>query len=360
MGAPSGQTGVAHASGDAAHAADYNSVLVSGLQSSGRNNHVCLSRQEDGGVVAVSLPDTGTGNTVQSHVLLVDGHHITGILQSRTGQPVIGGVKCRPRIRCSRRGIIVAALAGLVTGAKVYRIIGNLGQGISAVLVHAVSAPSVHQGADASAITIGIIIARGELLVLSVAALVHVDLNGLNVAVQGNDIALGGLVGQIAGAQINTGQEGVVGLALNDLHADGVAIGIEVHVVGGVLHVGLAVLIQNLDVVLGSGGVVVLGAVHLDPATVLEGADAHIADHLNGGDGLDGLVSHSDQNDVVLLHVLNGEVLAGDLDGLGAAAGAAHGIGILHQLLGGGNLLHAPDVEGDLVLLGVVVGAGLG
>ena len=66
-------------------------------------------------------------------------------------------------------------------------------------------------------------------------ALVRVDLDGLDVPVKGDDVALGRLVGQVAGTQVNTGQEGVVGLLLNDLHADGVAIGSEIHIVGGVL-----------------------------------------------------------------------------------------------------------------------------
>ena len=263
--------------------------------------------QVDGVVVAVDL---GGANTGQGDILLVD---------------------------LDLTAIIVSVNRGLHDLDLVTRIRGDLLQGVHTGVVHAVGAPSIHMGA---------VLGAGKEL-----ALAHIDRDGLHAAIQEDDIGIGILGGQVAGVALHAGEEHIlVGLGVL-LNADQVAVGIEDHIVGGVLQIGLAVVVQHLDVVLGGVGILIGGALHGDILVQLEAVDGGVRDNLGGDHGLHLAGGHGDEVLVVLLHVLHVDIVILDRGGILLLISGLDEI----RILAGAEVVDGVDLNINLFVLGIVV-----
>ena len=373
VGVPGHQVHISDTSGDAVHAADNADVglsgndgciaivrIIDGIIDSVRSNLTVgrnllqLRHDVNGLVVAVDILGSGS---LQGSVLVVD--LLAGGARSRSDRAVSGGSK----------GLVIVILAGLVLAGLV-GILLDLSQGVDAVLVHGVGTPGVPQRAGGELSTIsegnGVSSTLTALLVEGNAVgQIHGELHEGSV---GQDTGgLGGLTLQVAGGQIDAGEEDVVVHSVNDLHADQVAIGVQVHIVLGILQLlssaDAGVVVQGVAVVLHGGVVVVLSTVAHHIAVPGEAVQSNSSQDLGIRDGLDVAVRGSHQEDVVLLDILDSEVVARDLQGLGLTRLASHlaGAGVLVEdlVVAAAVAGQGIDFQGDLVLLLVVVRGGL-
>ena len=192
---------------------------------------------------------------------------------------------------------------------------------------------------------------------------VHGD--GLHGAVHVNDVSVSVPGGQGAVLAVNAGEEHVLVRILILLNADQVAIGIKDHIESGVLQVGVAVLLQDLVVILRGVGILIGLALHGDVLALLEAVDGSVGHHLGGNHGLHLAVSHGDQEHVVLLHggdinvlVLHGDRSAVDIAGLALGNGVLDVVGVLGGVLTG--YIQREDIYINLAVLAVIVLAGDG
>ena len=161
--------------------------------------------QVDGVVVAVDVAAVVGG--LQGHVLLIDGSaiaaHILGIL--------------------GHIGVIVDDVLG---GGH-----GHFLQGVHVVVVDRVGAPGVQLR---QVLASGVDVALG-----------HVHGDGIHVAVHEDDVGVSVPHRQVAVLAVDAGQEHVLVGILVLLNADHVAVGVQDHIVGDVLHIGVVILIQH-------------------------------------------------------------------------------------------------------------------
>ena len=303
---PGGDVGILNAGGHGIHAIndDVGPVAAS---------HDLLdgSGQVDSCVIAVDLVVVRSAATGQGDILLVDGLGVSRI-------SILGDI------------VVIADLAG------------DFGQRVHAVLVDGISAPRIHQSVVAG---------------LGNIALVGLDLDDVHRAVNEDGAGVQGLVGQVAVSGVNAGDEDVVVGSLHQIHADQVAVLVQIDVVGQILQVDLivGVLVQDLHVILSGISVVVLGTVNGDAGAQLESGDLTVRDNLGLGKGLNLTVSHSHQVDLILHNVSSqSDILGGDIEGLLVLVlGQGLHVGVAH-------LVQTIDVEGRFVLLLVIVIGSLG
>ena len=335
------QAHVLGAGGNAVHIVnDQAVVLICSVFTSGGLDSLGLNVDVDSVIVAVDL--TVVGGVVQRDILSVN-------------------------LDLSARGIL-NGLSNL--GALLGELGENFLQGVHAGAVHAVGAPGVDLGeVTRSAVAVCPVAA---LLVLGLTADVHnrgalgkVHGDGLHGAVHVNDVSVSVPGGQGAVLAVNTGEEHVLVRILILLNADQVAIGIKDHIEGGVLQVGVAVLLQDLVVILRGVGILIGLALHGDVLALLEAVDGSVGHHLGSGHGLHLAVSHGDQEHVVLLHggdinvlVLHGDRSAVDIAGLALGNGVLDVVGVLGGVLTG--YIQREDIQINLAVLAVIVLAGDG
>ena len=258
-------------------------------------------------------------------------------------------------VELSQLGVVVSAAGHIGIAVDTVRgsaRIGNSLHSVHVIGVHSVGAPSVQVG-----------LVNGDRQL----ALVHVEADGLHTAIQEDGVGLGSGAAQHAAVNVQASQEHVVVGNLDLFHADDIAISIHVDVVGQVLQVGHAIAggveLHDLIVKLSGAGELVLGAVDLHHGgstsvvlvvVGLKGVHGNAGHDLAVGHGLDLAVSHSDQDSVLLGHVLDGEVLAGDLHGHHVLS--SDSLVLIVDIRG--SLGDAVNIEADLVLLAVIVLVG--
>ena len=238
---------------------------------------------------------------------------------------------------------------------------GHFLQGVHVVVVDRVGAPGVQLR---QVLASGVDVALG-----------HVHGDGVHVAVHEDDVGVSVPHRQVAVLAVDAGQEHVLVGILVLLNADHVAVGVQDHIVGDVLHIGVVILIQHFLVIHDGVGVVILGTAGGNILLQAEVGDAGVGQDLGSVHGLDHALGDGHQEQVVLSHFLDGEVLAVHRDGLllglilvsglhvdGLAAGAVvvhivdiqvHVVVLLVVVLGGLGQIGVDDGHGDLVVLGV-------
>ena len=309
---PQVDAGVLHAGGDIVNAGDDNGIL-----SSFRVDQLQLGRQIDGGIVAVDARITIA--TLQSNVLLVDG----------------GGGDV---VRLSDLGLA-------------RNLVSNRGQGVHAVLISGVGEPGIDQSEIA-------LLVSNVIHDISDIALVALEGDGLGGAVGEDGGGIVVLLGQVGAAGVNAGDEDIVVLSVNLLNTNQVAIGIQNDIVGGVLHVALAVVVQNFHIVLGGSSILILGAAGGHVAAQLEAGDLGIGNGLSFLNGLDLMLSNGNQIEAVFLDALNVDIIVGDGDGLLVLASSQSLLVLL--VVGAVDFLQGIHGEVSRLLLGVIILLGLG
>ena len=321
-----GEVHVLHAGGDGVNVVHDEHGLVAVLH----GDALHLSVDVNGVVVAVDAGEVAhVANALVCHLGAVQGD-VLGVDVEGVGISVHGAL---------------GHLLGMVRkvgGIGAFGVNTHLFQGVNVIGVLGVGAPGVH---------LRQVSAAGGPVNLAVLGVHHDSVHG---AVQEDDVDVGVLGVQVALAGVGAGDEHVLVGLLVQLQADEVAIGVQNDVVGDVLHVDVVVSVQHLHVIAGGVGVVILGAVGVDPVVLFEGTQGDLRQDLGGDHALNTAVSHGDQELVVLLHVLDGEVLAVDND-----------LGLVQILIldvdgaGRGTLvIHVVALQGNLVPLGVVVFLG--
>ncbi|CAN3967000.1 nickel ABC transporter permease, partial [Dysosmobacter welbionis] len=214
------QVDVLHAGGDGLHIVHDLTILAARAASGILDLNVLqLHVQVDGVVVAVDVAAVVGG--LQGHVLLIDGSaiaaHILGIL--------------------GHIGVIVDDVLG---GGHSHFL-----QGIHVVVVDRVGAPGVQLR---QVLASGVDVALG-----------HVHGDGIHVAVHEDDVGVSVPHRQVAVLAVDAGQEHVLVGILVLLNADHVAVGVQDHIVGDVLHIGVVILIQHFLIIHDGVSVVILG-----------------------------------------------------------------------------------------------------
>src|SRR5699024_5888413 len=90
----------------------------------------------------------------------------------------------------------------------------------------------------------------------------NIDGDGVHGAVQEDGSRVSSLDGDVAAGAVITGDEHVVQGALIQLHADSVAVGVQIHVVAHIGQQRLVILLQGILVEVSLGSSLVLSAVH--------------------------------------------------------------------------------------------------
>ena len=185
----------------------------------------------------------------------------------------------------------LADLSGAVSGDRL--------QAVHAILVDGVGVPGVGAG---STVNVEVLRLDGDLL---------------HGAVGEDGSSISGLVVEVAGGTVVTGDEHIGVLGRNELNASQITVLVKVQVVGGVLHVAVVELPEHFLVIQRGIGIAVLGAGSGDIGTDLEGVDLDVLNGLGGGDDLNAAARNVHENDVAILVIGDGKVLTGDGLGLG-------------------------------------------
>src|SRR5699024_5604209 len=137
-------------------------------------------------------------------------------------------------------------------------VVGGL-QGVHAILVHGVGVPAVQSGSPINSLPLLEVVGVGGLGDVFVGV-GHVDIDGLHGAVSEDGAGISSPDGQVAVRAVIADDEQVVQSAFIQIHSGGIAILVELGVVAVVSHETVVVLVQNIRVIVGLHGTVVLGA----------------------------------------------------------------------------------------------------